>query len=86
MAVRSVVATETPTAVPDMTVGVWFAVQNQSTDTTLHLAGATAAPSRGDPAFVQPPFGTGQVKANPGDQVFIWAGKGSALAVYDEAE
>ena len=86
MTVRSVTATETPTAVAGMTAGVWYSIQNQSTDTTLHLAGATVAPSRGDPSFVQAPFGTGQIRANPGDRVFIWCGKGTARAVYDVAQ
>ena len=89
MAALDFIATTTPAAVPGLTEGTRYSLQNQSPDSAVLVATEAAAPSRGDPAFIMTTSGTpndhGIAKMDPGELLYLWTLRGTSRVVYDTA-
>ena len=90
MALQDLVATDTPAdfaAGLSIADGKWRSMQNMSTDARVFYAARDAAPESGAPAFVLPPGGLVEIKADPGDKYWAWCDHGqSARLVFELAE
>ena len=88
MASQRIVATSTPTVVSGLTEGKRYVFQNQSPDTVVYATTEATVPARTSPAFVMgvlgSPAGSGTVRLDPGEQLYLWTARGRAALVYDE--
>ena len=87
MAVRQFDAAPVPRSLPGTLADRAYTVQNQSSDARVYVTQRDSPPRDNDPAFVIPPGQGGQIKAEIGNLIYLWAEAGqTALVVYDTVD
>ena len=86
MATADFNASDTVSALPGITAGTYYAIQNVSGD-IARLSVAVDEPEIDSPAFAIAPGGDVSLKADSGESIWVWTGVGrNALVVYDASD